>query len=71
MALSSYYRDKTVMASYFSDDNSRRETADKSSAPTTWLRFVGLISDDDLQKMAEAMEAGCEQVDPEEWNGSR
>ena len=58
------------MASYFTNDDSRRETADKSSAAKTWLQFVGLIPADDLQKMSDAME-DCERIDPEEWSDSR
>lgn len=32
-----------------------------------WLRLAGTISLDDLQLMSEAIEAGCEQVDLNEW----
>ena len=31
------------------------------------LDLVGAISSDDLVLMKEAIEAGCEQVDPNEW----
>ncbi len=31
------------------------------------LRFVGAIPLNDLQLMEEAIEAGCEQVDSDEW----
>ena len=31
------------------------------------VRFAGLISPDDLQRMQQAIEAGCEQVDIREW----
>jgi len=31
------------------------------------LRFAGSIPPDDLQLMREAIETGCEQVDPNEW----
>lgn len=32
-----------------------------------WLSLAGTISHDDLQLMAEAIEAGCEKVDLDEW----
>lgn len=32
-----------------------------------WLSLAGTISLDDLQLMGEAIEAGCEQVDLDEW----
>jgi hypothetical protein len=31
------------------------------------LRFAGAIPLNDLQRMEQAIEAGCEQVDPDEW----
>jgi hypothetical protein len=31
------------------------------------LRFAGSIPADDLEKMARAIEEGCERVDPDEW----
>jgi hypothetical protein len=31
------------------------------------LRFAGAIEVDDLRAMSEAIEAGCEQVDADEW----
>jgi hypothetical protein len=31
------------------------------------LRFAGAIEADDLRAMSEAIEAGCEQVDADEW----
>jgi len=31
------------------------------------IKFVGLIPSDDLKVMREAIEAGCEQIDPNEW----
>ena len=31
------------------------------------LKFCGAIDADDLRLMAEAIEAGCEQVDADEW----
>ena len=31
------------------------------------LRFAGTISPDDARLMREAIEQGCEQVDPNEW----
>jgi hypothetical protein len=59
------------MASHFTDDDSHREPAGKSSSPTILLQFVGMIPADDLQKMSDAIEAGCERIDSEEWSGSR
>ena len=38
-----------------------------STDPKVWLQFVGLISAYDLRKMADAIEAGTEQVNPNEW----
>jgi hypothetical protein len=32
-----------------------------------WLRFAGTISPEDCQIMMDEIEAGCEQVDPNEW----
>ena len=31
------------------------------------LRFSGAIPEDDLQMMAQAIEAGCERIDWDEW----
>lgn len=31
------------------------------------LRFAGLIPADDLERMRQAVEQGCEQVDPDDW----
>jgi len=31
------------------------------------LRFAGSIPPEDLREMADAIEAGCEQVDPDGW----
>ena len=31
------------------------------------LRFAGAIAKDDLQKMAEAIQADCESIDSNEW----
>ena len=33
----------------------------------TLLRFAGTIDREDLDKMAEAIQADCESVDPDEW----
>ena len=30
-------------------------------------RFAGAIDKDDLQRMADAIERGCERIDPNEW----
>ena len=59
------------MASHFTDDDFRRKPASKSSSPRILLQFVGVIPADDLQKMSDAIEAGCEGIDSEEWSGSR
>jgi hypothetical protein len=32
-----------------------------------WLRFAGTITPEDGQAMIDAIEAGCEQVDADEW----
>jgi hypothetical protein len=32
------------------------------------LRFVGMISPDDLEMMKQAIEEECEQIDPDEWD---
>ncbi len=31
------------------------------------LRFAGTISADDAHRMSEAIEKGCERIDPDEW----
>ena len=31
------------------------------------LRFAGVINSNDLTKMTEAIEAGCEQIDARDW----
>lgn len=31
------------------------------------LRFAGTISADDARRMSEAIEEGCERIDPDEW----
>ena len=31
------------------------------------LKFAGSIPEEDLQQMRQAIESGCEQVDPHEW----
>ena len=33
----------------------------------TLLRFAGSISPDDVERMRQAIEQGCEQVDADEW----
>ena len=38
-----------------------------SSSPAAVLKFVGVISAYDLQKMTEAIRSGCERVDTNEW----
>ncbi|MDO9129529.1 MAG: hypothetical protein Q7U34_06650 [Anaerolineales bacterium] len=39
----------------------------KGIAGKNLLRFTGFIPSDDLKKMQQAIEAGCEQVDANEW----
>jgi hypothetical protein len=41
------------------------EKADETNED--WLNLAGTISQDDLQLMAEAIEAGCERIDFDEW----
>jgi hypothetical protein len=36
-------------------------------AGKTLIRFGGLIAQDDLARIEGAIEAGCEQVNPDEW----
>ena len=36
-------------------------------AGTSLLQFAGLIPQDDLEAMEQAIEQGCEQVDIDEW----
>src|SRR5664279_1412417 len=55
IAPSGYYRDISLMASHFTDDDSRRKPASKSSSPRILLQFVGVIPADDLQKMSDAI----------------
>lgn len=31
------------------------------------LRFAGTIDSDDARRMSEAIEDGCERIDPDEW----
>jgi hypothetical protein len=50
---------------YLTEYNSPRRRG--SSNPAVLLGFVGLIPAYDLQKMSEAISAGCERVDASEW----
>ncbi len=43
------------------------ETTQTDDADRDWLNLAGTISLDDLQLMTEAIEAGCERVDLDEW----
>ena len=52
---------------YLSDYSRRNRPGGSSSSPAVVLRFAGLISAYDLQKMSEAIRSGCEQVDANEW----
>ncbi len=42
-------------------------TASKGVPGDQLLRFAGSIPPDQLELMSEAIENGCEQVDPNEW----
>jgi hypothetical protein len=44
-----------------------RQAALNPNPTGDWLALAGTISPDDLQLMAEAIEADCEQVDLNEW----
>lgn len=39
----------------------------KGVAGKELLRFSGIMKDEDIQAMAQAIETGCEQVDVNEW----
>jgi hypothetical protein len=44
-----------------------RQATLTASTADDWLALAGTISPEDLQIMTEAIEAGCEQVDLNEW----
>jgi hypothetical protein len=44
-----------------------RQAALNPNPASDWLALAGTISPEDLQIMAEAIEADCEQVDLNEW----
>jgi hypothetical protein len=52
---------------YLTEYNSPGGRGRGSSNPKVLLGFVGLIPAYDLQKMSEAISAGCERVDASEW----
>ena len=52
---------------YLEEYNSPGRRGGASSNPAVLLSFVGLIPAYDLQKMSEAIAAGCEKVDASEW----
>jgi hypothetical protein len=55
---------------YFVRQRFTQSQAFERNPPTAnggWQSLAGTISLDDLQLMSEAIEAGCEQVDPDEW----
>jgi hypothetical protein len=52
---------------YLTEYSSANGAARGSSDPAVLLGFVGLIPAYDLQKMSEAISAGCERVDASEW----
>jgi hypothetical protein len=52
---------------YLTDFARRRGESSGSSSPAVLLKFVGLIPAYDLEKMSQAIRAGCERVDTNEW----
>lgn len=52
---------------YLADYSSRSGAAARSTDPALYLQFVGAIPAYDLQEMTEAIRAGCERVDANEW----
>jgi len=52
---------------YLTEFNSTSGATRGSSDPAVWLGFVGFIPAYDLQKMSEAIAAGCDRVDTGEW----
>jgi len=52
---------------YLRDYVKRGSSPAGSSSPAVLLRFVGLIPAYDLEKMSQAIKAGCERVDATEW----
>jgi len=52
---------------YLAEYNSEKGAGRGSSSPSVLVGFVGLIPAYDLQKMSEAISAGCERVDTSEW----
>jgi len=44
-----------------------KETRERGVPGTQLLRFAGVIPRQDLERMREAIEAGCERVDVNEW----
>ena len=42
----------------------RQDKEEPTTSPREWLKFVGVIPADDLQKMAQAIADDCERIDP-------
>lgn len=55
----------SVLRDSLANSSTNNETA--LTANGGWQSLAGSISPDDLQLMREAIEADCEQVDPDEW----
>jgi hypothetical protein len=52
---------------YVSEYSKDKIQSARTTKPEFFLKFVGAISAFDLQKMKEAIEEGCERVEPNEW----
>ncbi len=53
-------------------DYAKSLASEKSSLPpaipgSEWVKFAGTISDEDAQQMMQAIEEGCERIDPDGW----
>jgi hypothetical protein len=44
-----------------------RQTRDGGGPIRRWSPAVGSLSDEDAEQMRQAIEEGCERVDPDEW----
>ncbi|MGW8255995.1 MAG: hypothetical protein ACWGMZ_00765 [Thermoguttaceae bacterium] len=44
-----------------------KSTPSRGTPGRELLRFVGTITDEDAREMMNAVEAGCEQIDYDEW----
>ena len=57
----------TLLEQLDTDRSVIKQTPMRGATPAETLQFIGLIEKDDLALMSEAIEAGCEQVDLDEW----